>query len=66
MAYYLVQGLTDSDAVRLLLTRVAQEKALPFVPLVPNEETVTAMTPGSRSSSHSLRLEHPIAAPVVR
>ena len=36
-------GLTVSDAVRLLLTRVAREKALPFEPLVPNETTVAAM-----------------------
>lgn len=36
-------GLTVSDAVRLLLTRVAQEHALPFDPLIPNKETVAAM-----------------------
>ena len=36
-------GLTVSDAFRLLLTRVASEKALPFEPLVPNEETIAAM-----------------------
>lgn len=36
-------GLTVSDAVRLLLTRVAREKALPFAPLVPNEATIEAM-----------------------
>ena len=36
-------GLTVSDAVRLLLTRVAREKALPFAPLVPNDETTAAM-----------------------
>lgn len=36
-------GLTVSDAVRLLLTRVAREKALPFAPLVPNAETIAAM-----------------------
>ena len=36
-------GLTISDAVRLLLTKVAQEKALPFAPLIPNEVTVEAM-----------------------
>jgi DNA-damage-inducible protein J len=36
-------GLTVSDAVRLLLTRVAHDKALPFEPLVPNAETVAAM-----------------------
>jgi DNA-damage-inducible protein J len=36
-------GLTLSDAFRLLLTRVAAEKALPFEPLVPNAETIEAM-----------------------
>ena len=36
-------GLTVSDAVRLLLTRVAREKALPFAPLVPNAATIAAM-----------------------
>lgn len=36
-------GLTVSDAVRLLLTRVAREHALPFDPLVPNETTIAAM-----------------------
>ncbi|MDE0269613.1 MAG: type II toxin-antitoxin system RelB/DinJ family antitoxin [Gammaproteobacteria bacterium] len=36
-------GLTVSDAVRLLLTRIARERALPFAPLVPNAETIAAM-----------------------
>ncbi len=36
-------GLTVSDAVRLMLTRVAHDKALPFEPLVPNEATIAAM-----------------------
>lgn len=36
-------GLTLSDAVRLMLVRVAREKALPFNPLIPNAETVAAM-----------------------
>ncbi|MGB8839744.1 MAG: type II toxin-antitoxin system RelB/DinJ family antitoxin [Aliidongia sp.] len=36
-------GLTVSDAFRIMLTRVAREKALPFEPLVPNEETIAAM-----------------------
>ena len=36
-------GLTPSDAFRILLTRVAKEKALPFAPLIPNEETIAAM-----------------------
>lgn len=36
-------GLTVSDAFRIMLTRVAREKALPFEPLVPNAETIKAM-----------------------
>jgi DNA-damage-inducible protein J len=36
-------GLTVSDAFRILLTRVAREKALPFEPLIPNETTIAAM-----------------------
>jgi DNA-damage-inducible protein J len=36
-------GLTVSDAVRLLLTKVAQDKALPFEPLIPNPVTIEAM-----------------------
>ena len=36
-------GLTVSDAVRLLLTRIAHDKALPFEPLRPNAETIAAM-----------------------
>ena len=36
-------GLTVSDAVRLMLTRVAQDKALPFEPLRPNAVTIAAM-----------------------
>ena len=36
-------GLTVSHAIRLLLTRVAKDRALPFAPLVPNAETIAAM-----------------------
>lgn len=36
-------GLTVSDAFRILLTRVAREKALPFEPLIPNAKTIAAM-----------------------
>jgi DNA-damage-inducible protein J len=41
-------GLSLSDAVRLLLTRIAAEKALPFEVRVPNAETVAAMRAGDR------------------
>ena len=36
-------GLTVSDAVRLMLTKVARERALPFDPLIPNDTTIAAM-----------------------
>ncbi len=41
-------GLTVSDAFRLLLTRVAAEKELPFAPLVPNAETIKAIKAARR------------------
>jgi DNA-damage-inducible protein J len=41
-------GLTVSDAFRLMMVRIAREKALPFEPLVPNEETVEAMKEARR------------------
>jgi DNA-damage-inducible protein J len=36
-------GLTVSDAFRMMLVRIAREKALPFEPLVPKPETIAAM-----------------------
>jgi DNA-damage-inducible protein J len=36
-------GLTVSDAFRLMMVRIAKDKALPFEPLVPNETTIQAM-----------------------
>jgi len=36
-------GLTVSDAFRMMMVKIAKEKALPFEPLVPNEETIEAM-----------------------
>ncbi len=41
-------GLTVSDAFRIMLTRIAHEKALPFEPLVPNKETIEAMKEARR------------------
>ncbi len=46
-------GLTVSDAFRLMLTRVAIEKALPFEPLVPNTETIEAMKQARRGKLQS-------------
>lgn len=41
-------GLTVSDAFRMLLVRVAAEKALPFEPLTPNQETIDAVRAARR------------------
>lgn len=39
-------GLTVSDAVRILLMRIAAEKAMPFEVRVPNPTTLKAMEAG--------------------
>lgn len=36
-------GLTLSDAFRMLLVRVVEDRALPFDPLMPSEKTIAAM-----------------------
>ena len=41
-------GLTVSDAFRLMLTRIAREKALPFEPLIPNARTIAAIKEARR------------------
>ncbi len=41
-------GLTVSDAFRLMMVRIAKEKALPFEPLVPNAETIEVMKAARR------------------
>jgi DNA-damage-inducible protein J len=41
-------GMSVSDAVRILLVRVATEKALPFEVRVPNTTTVKAMRAADR------------------
>lgn len=46
-------GLTVSDAFRLLMVKVAKEKALPFEPLVPNAETIAAMEAARRGELKS-------------
>ena len=41
-------GLTVSDAFRLMMMRIAADKALPFEPLTPNAETIEAMRAARR------------------
>ena len=46
-------GLSVSDAIRLLLIRVAAERALPFEIKVPNAETCAAVAELERGSGAS-------------
>jgi DNA-damage-inducible protein J len=48
-------GLTISDAFRIMLTRVAREKALPFEPLMPNDETIAAIKEARRGGLPSFK-----------
>lgn len=50
-------GLTVSDAFRIMLTRVAHEKALPFEPLVPNAVTIEAMKQARRGNMETVTLD---------
>jgi DNA-damage-inducible protein J len=46
-------GLTVSDAIRLMLIRVAADKALPFAVKVPNADTMAAMREAERGEVES-------------
>ena len=48
-------GLSVSDAIRMLLVRVAAEKALPFDVRVPNAETIEAIEAGRRGDVASFK-----------
>jgi DNA-damage-inducible protein J len=50
-------GLTVSDAFRIMLTRVAHEKALPFDLLVPNETTIQAMRDADEGKTEPVTIE---------
>ena len=50
-------GLTISDALRMLLTRVAKEKKLPFEPMAPNAETIAAMKEARRGNLENVSLD---------
>ncbi len=47
-------GLPVSDAVRLPLTQVAREKALPFASRIPNQTTVRAMKEAREGDLHQV------------
>lgn len=49
-------GLTVSDAVRMMLTKVAHDGTLPFDPLVPNATTIAAMKEARRGNLETVTL----------
>lgn len=55
-------GLTVSDASRLMMVKVAKEKALPFEPLIPNEETIEAMKDARRGELTTVGLPERLIA----
>ncbi|MDF1655096.1 MAG: type II toxin-antitoxin system RelB/DinJ family antitoxin [Coxiellaceae bacterium] len=50
-------GLTVSEAFRMLLVRVATEKALPFQPLAPNKETISAIKAARKGTLTSTNVD---------
>jgi DNA-damage-inducible protein J len=48
-------GISVSDAVRMMLVRVAEEKALPFEVRVPNARTVKAMQSADKKQGKRFR-----------
>lgn len=48
-------GISVSDAVRMLLVRVAAEKALPFQVKIPNATTVKAMRAADKGKGNRLK-----------
>ena len=51
-------GLSISDAFRMLLTRIASEKNLPFSPLIPNEDTIKAIKEAQKGNLIKTKLEN--------
>ena len=47
-------GLTPSAAFRMLMTRIATEKRLPFAPLEPNAKTMAAIKASRRGEGRQV------------
>ena len=57
-------GLSVSDAIRMLLVRVAREKALPFDVRIPNEETTAAIEELRKGEGHKADSIDDLMAPL--
>jgi DNA-damage-inducible protein J len=53
-------GLSVSDAVRIMLVRIAAEKALPFEVRVPNTTTIKAMQSADKKQGKRFRSPEPL------
>jgi DNA-damage-inducible protein J len=51
-------GLSVADAVRILLVRIASEKAIPFEIRVPNSVTIAAMEAARRGEGEAVTLKN--------
>ena len=60
-AIYAAMGLTVSDVFRMMLKRTVAERALPFDPLIPNEETIAAMMEARAGNLTEVTLDELIA-----
>lgn len=44
-------GLSVSDVVRMLLTRIATEKHLPFEPMIPNTQSISSIKEANKNKT---------------
>ncbi|MFZ1923972.1 MAG: type II toxin-antitoxin system RelB/DinJ family antitoxin [Xanthobacteraceae bacterium] len=57
-------GLTVSHTFRLMMVRIAPEKALPFEPLVPDDETIEAIKTARRGEAVTVGSSDSLAASI--
>ena len=46
-------GLTTSDALRMMVIRIAREGTLPFDPIIPNKKTISTIREAERGEPPS-------------
>ncbi len=50
-------GLSITDAFRLMLLHIVQDRALPFADIIPNAETIAAMEAAERGETEVVTLD---------
>lgn len=59
-------GLTPSDALRIMMTRIASGKSFPFDLLIPNKETIAAMKEARKGKLKSFTSANRLMASLKR